>query len=59
MSSLEELNRPFVLFGSFAGPERPEISAFAGFGVGFSGVEAIVACLEFPDHALDDAGIVP
>jgi hypothetical protein len=59
MGPLEELDRPFVLLGSVAGGERPEVSAFAGFGVGFSGIEAILPCFEFPDHVIDGAGIVP
>jgi hypothetical protein len=44
------LHLAFMLLGGSAGTECAKIAPFAGFGVGFSGIEAITAGIEFADH---------
>jgi hypothetical protein len=47
---LEMLHRAFVLFGRCARLEGAEIAASAGLRILLSGVEPVLARLEFPDH---------
>jgi hypothetical protein len=52
---LKVLHIAFVLLGFFARREGSEVAVLAGFGVGFLGVEAVLAGLQFANHALKDA----
>jgi hypothetical protein len=51
MSPLEILNGALMLFGGRTRAERPQISAFAGLGVHFPGVQAVFTRFQFPNHA--------
>lgn len=46
----EVLNFALMLFGFFHRLEGAEIAAFAGGGVLFAGVEAVLSGFEFADH---------
>lgn len=52
MLPLEELDFPLVLFRCLACPERTQVASPAGFRVYLSGVEAVFAGFEFPDHGM-------
>jgi hypothetical protein len=49
-AAFEELHLTLMLLGSFARGEGPEVSAFAGLGVGFTRIETILARCKFADH---------
>ena len=50
--SLEKLDGSFVFLGGGAGGEGSEISALAGFGIFFAGVESEFVAWDFADHDL-------
>jgi hypothetical protein len=47
---LEILHLALVLFGRRARLEGAEIAALAGLGIGFAGIEPVLAGLQFADH---------
>ena len=46
----EVLDFALVFLGGVAGIEGTEVSSFAGVGVLLTGIEAVLAALEFSDH---------
>jgi hypothetical protein len=54
--SLEVLDLALVLFGFLPGGKSAEVTALAGGGVLFAGIEAEFAGFEFANHTRTDAG---
>ena len=48
--AFEILDGPFVFLGGGAGGEGSEISAFAGLGIFFAGIESEFVAWDFANH---------